>query len=86
MSLKEVKKVLVFGHHHTTRLLRFLQDQLILDAAITSALRWTIHERTNGNIQSVITKARGFKSFDRFRLNVLFYFGKLDLLPTKVLV
>lgn len=51
--------------------------QGILNAAITKTTS-AKHERTNGNIQSVLAKARGFKHFDRFRINVLFYFGKLD--------
>lgn len=42
------------------------------------------HENLNGRIQSVLAKARGFINFDRFRINVLFYFGKLDLLPQKI--
>ena len=41
------------------------------------------HENMNGRIQAVLAKARGFKNFDRFRINVLFYFGKLDLNPLK---
>ena len=39
------------------------------------------HENINGRIQAVLAKARGFRNFDRFRMNVLFYFGKLDLIP-----
>jgi transposase len=42
------------------------------------------HENTNGRIQAVLAKARGFKNFDRFRINVLFYFGKLDMKPLKI--
>jgi transposase len=41
------------------------------------------HENLNGRIQAVLAKARGFKNFDRFRINVLFYFGKLDINPLK---
>ncbi|MDP2362862.1 MAG: transposase [Ignavibacteria bacterium] len=41
------------------------------------------HENMNGRIQSVIAKARGFINFERFRINILFYFGKLNLLPQK---
>ena len=41
------------------------------------------HENMNGRIQAVLAKARGFKNFDRFRVNVLFYFGKLDINPLK---
>ena len=40
-----------------------------------------LHENMNGRIQSVIAKARGFLNFERFRINVLFYFGKLNLTP-----
>ena len=41
------------------------------------------HENMNGRIQAILAKARGFKNFDRFKINVLFYFGKLDLNPLK---
>jgi len=41
------------------------------------------HENMNGRIQAVLAKARGFKNFERFRINVLFYFGKLDINPLK---
>lgn len=34
------------------------------------------HERINGNIQSLLAKARGFLNFERFRINVMFYFGQ----------
>jgi transposase len=40
-----------------------------------------LHENMNGKIQSVIAKARGFRNFERFRINVLFYFGNLKLTP-----
>ena len=36
------------------------------------------HENTNGKIQSIISKTRVFFNFDRFKTNVMFYFGKLD--------
>jgi transposase len=42
------------------------------------------HENINGRIQAILAKARGFINFDRFRINVLFYFGKLDLNPLKI--
>ena len=41
------------------------------------------HENMNGRIQAVLAKARGFNNFDRFRINVLFYFGNLDFNPLK---
>lgn len=41
------------------------------------------HENLNGRIQSVLAKARGFLNFDRFKINVMFYFGNLELTPLK---
>jgi transposase len=41
------------------------------------------HENLNGRIQSVLSKARGFLNFDRFKINVMFYFGNLELTPLK---
>lgn len=41
------------------------------------------HENLNGRIQSVLAKARGFLNFGRFKINVMFYFGNLELLPQK---
>ncbi len=42
------------------------------------------HENMNGKIQAVIAKARWFINFDRFRINPLFYFGSLNLIPQKI--
>jgi transposase len=47
--------------------------------AIMLKISNALHERINGTIQLIITKARGFKSFERFRNNILFYCGKLCL-------
>jgi transposase len=41
------------------------------------------HENLNGRIQSVLAKARGFLNFERFKINVMFYFGNLELVPLK---
>ena len=38
-------------------------------------------ERINGKIQQVITTARGFRTFQHFRVSVLFYHGNLNLYP-----
>jgi transposase len=51
--------------------------------ALTSRSSSGKHENLNGRIQSVLAKARGFANFERFRINVLFYFGNLNLLPLK---
>jgi transposase len=39
------------------------------------------HENLNGRIQAVLAKARGFSNFNRFKINVMFYFGDLELIP-----
>ena len=38
-------------------------------------------ESINGKIQMLKSNARGFRAFKNYRINILFYFGKLDLLP-----
>jgi transposase len=53
-------------------------------SALTTHSNSGKHENLNGRIQSVLAKARGFRNFERFRINVLFYFGKLDILPLKI--
>jgi transposase len=53
--------------------------------AITSKTSSAKHENKNGAIQAVIAKARGFKNFHRFRINILFYFGNLNLNPQNIL-
>lgn len=40
-------------------------------------------ERFNGWIQQLRVQAKGFKSFQNFRIAVLFFFGNLDLYPRK---
>ena len=42
------------------------------------------HENMNGRIQAILAKARGFINYDRFRINVLFYFGKLNINPLNI--
>lgn len=41
------------------------------------------HENLNSRIQSILAKARGFRNFDRFRINILFHFSNLFLFPLK---
>ena len=38
-------------------------------------------EGFNSKIQSLKSAARGFRSFANYRLRILFYCGKLDLMP-----
>jgi transposase len=40
-------------------------------------------ENLNGRIQAVLATDRGFLNFDRFKINVMFYFGNLDLVRLK---
>jgi transposase len=51
--------------------------QGILNAIITQSSSGK-HENLNGKIQALLAKARGFQNFDRFRINVLFYFANLS--------
>jgi transposase len=45
--------------------------------AIKTRTTSALHENNNKKIQEVIANGRGFKSFERFRINALFYFGNL---------
>ena len=56
----------------------------IINALITKTDSGS-HENLNGRIQSVLAKARGFRNFDRFKVNIMFYFGKLQF-STKYLL
>jgi transposase len=40
-----------------------------------------VTEGLNSRIQEIKANARGFRSFENYRLRILFYCGKLDLLP-----
>lgn len=67
-DLKHVNKVLeTFKRQH----------QGIVNAIITDTTSGK-HENLNGRIQAVLAKARGFLNFDRFKINVMFYFGKIN--------
>ncbi|HTO37174.1 MAG TPA: transposase, partial [Brumimicrobium sp.] len=63
--------------------LHFSNLKGIINAIITSTSS-AKHENKNGAIQSVIAKARGFRNFERFRINTLFYFGNLNLVPQNI--
>jgi transposase len=38
-------------------------------------------EGFNSKIQAVKSNARGFRSFEKFRIAILFYCGRLDMIP-----
>ena len=73
-NLKYVNEVIETFKRHT----QGIENAIITDT--TSAK----HENLNGRIQSVLAKARGFLNFDRFKINVMFYFGNLNLLPLNI--
>jgi transposase len=41
------------------------------------------HENINGQIQAVLAKSSRFKNFNRFKINIMFYFGGLEMIPLK---
>ena len=59
---------------HLPGLLNYFQHKL------TNAMS----EGFNSKIQQIKSNARGFRSFQSYRIRILFFCGKLDLLPAKV--
>ena len=79
-----MKKGLVFVNNVINTIANHVQG--VVNAIVTNTDSGK-HENTNGRIQAIWAKARGFKNFERFRINVLFYFGKLDvfsIFPLKI--
>jgi len=69
--LKPIKKVAVMLKKHLAGLLAYFRHQ------ITNAQS----EGFNSRVQAIKSAARGFRSFENYRTRILFYCGKLDLLP-----
>ncbi len=69
--LDPIKKVAVMLKNHLDGLLSYFRHQ------VTNATS----EGFNSRIQSIKSSARGFRNFSNYRLRILFYCGKLDLLP-----
>ena len=69
--LKPIKKVAVMLKKHLTGLLSYFRHR------VTNATA----EGFNSRIQSIKSAARGFRKFENYRLRILFYCGKLDLMP-----
>ena len=69
--LDPIKKVAVMLKKHLTGLLAYFRHR------ITNAR----NEGFNSRVQSIKSAARGFRSFENYRVRILFYCGKLDLLP-----
>jgi transposase len=70
--------------YHVNLVLKTIEKHIKgIAAAITTRTTSALHENTNGKLQAIIAKARGFANFDRFRINALFYFGNLNFFPLK---
>ena len=67
--LPEIKKVAVMLKKHLTGLLSYFRHR------VTNAT----HEGFHSRIQAIQSAARGFQSFENYR--ILFYCGKLNLTP-----
>ncbi len=72
--LKPVIKVAKMLKRHIENILTYFRHR------ITNAMS----EGFNSRIQSIKSQARGFRAFEHYRTRILFYCGKLDLLPPKV--
>ena len=70
-QLDPVKKVAQTLKNHLAGLLSYFRHR------VTNATA----EGFNSRIQSIKSAARGFRSFKNYRLRILFYCGKLDLMP-----
>jgi len=70
-QLEPIKKVAAMLKSHLDGLLSYFRHD------VTNATA----EGFNSRIQSIKSSARGFRSFKNYRLRILFYCGKLDLMP-----
>jgi transposase len=69
--LEPIKKVAKMIKRHVDNLLTYFRHP------ITNAMS----EGFNSRIQSIKSQARGFRAFRNYRTRILFYCGKLNLLP-----
>ncbi len=73
-QLKPIIKVAKMLKRHLDNILTYFRH------GITNAKS----EGFNSRIQSIKSQARGFRAFQNFRNRILFYCGKLDLLPSEI--
>ena len=80
-----------YGWATRSRLKPIIQVAKMLKRHLENILSYFRHRITNAmsegfnsRIQSIKSQARGFRAFENFRTRILFYCGKLDLLPEKV--
>jgi transposase len=69
--LEPVKKVVRMLRRHLQGLLNYARHHISNAAA----------EGFNSSIQTIKANARGFRNFQNYRIRILFYCGKLDMLP-----
>lgn len=72
--IEPLKKVMRMLRRHRQGLLNYTRHRITNAAA----------EGFNSIIQTIKANARGFRSFENFRIRILFFCGKLDLLPASV--
>jgi transposase len=72
--IEPIKKVTLMLRRHNEGLINYTRHH------ITNAKA----EGFNSVIQTIKANARGFRSFDNFRVRILFFCGKLDLMPQAV--
>jgi transposase len=72
-ELSPIKKVADMLNRHLDGLLSYFRY------SITNA----VTEGFNSRIQSIKSAARGFRCFENYRARILFYCGKLDLMPNR---
>ncbi len=73
-QLKPIVKVAKMLKRHLDNILTYFRHR------ITNAMS----EGFNSRIQSIKSQARGFRAFANYRIRILFYCGKLNLLPPKI--
>ncbi len=73
-QIEPVKKVVRMLRRHRDGLLNYTKHRITNAAA----------EGFNSIIQTIKANARGFRSFENFRVRILFFCGKLDLHPVNV--
>lgn len=79
-----------YGWASRCRLKPVVEVAKMVKRRLDNILTWFRHRISNGpaegfnsRIQSIKSAARGFRNFDNYRTRILFFCGKLSLLPTK---
>lgn len=74
-KLPELNKIAKMILRHAKGLLTYF------DHKVTNAMA----ENLNGKIQQLKSAARGFRTFERYRVNILFHYDNLSVEPLKIL-